>query len=192
MNSFIYYIDRPAEAKSAAKRLREDLDRLDAINKLSELRKYLDWSKFAPSVIIQLTTKLDAPFIKLMLSLAKRGYRYSAISMLRFWRRLKALNQETVITYFAYPGFGDARFITPDDVLRQCDYTHSMFGVMKEQLADDRLVEMSLRALLGISQATDIKTAFRTWAKENHPDKGGDTEKFARVMAAYDEWLDKE
>ena len=67
-----------------------------------------------------------------------------------------------------------------------------MFGVMKELLEDDRLVEMSLRALLGISQATDIKTAFRTWAKENHPDKGGDTEKFARVMAAYDEWLDKE
>lgn len=190
MRAFVDYIDHPAEAKTAAKQMREELAKLDAIVKISELRKYLDWPMFAPNVIVQLATKLDAPFVKLMASLAKRGYRYSAISMFNMWRRLKTIGQDHIITYFAYPGFGDPRFITPADLLSQCDYTHSMFGTLKEQLADNNLVEYSLRTLLGISQATDIKTAFREWAKTNHPDKGGDTDKFARVMAAYDEWLD--
>lgn len=190
MRTFVDYIDHPADAKTAAKQMREELARLDAIVKISELRKYLDWSMFAPNVIVHLATKLDAPFVKLMVSLAKRGYRYSAISMFNMWRRLKAIGQDHIITYFAYPGFGDPRFITPADLLSQCDYTHSMFGTLKEQLADNRLVEYSLRTLLGISQVTDIETAFREWAKTNHPDKGGDTDKFARVMAAYDEWLD--
>lgn len=190
MRTFVDYIDHPADAKTAAKQMREELARLDAIVKISELRKYLDWSMFAPNVIVHLATKLDAPFVKLMASLAKRGYRYSAISMFNMWRRLKTIGQDHIITYFAYPGFGDPRFITPADLLSQCDYTHSMFGTLKEQLADNRLVEYSLRTLLGIGQVTDIKTAFREWAKTNHPDKGGDTDKFARVMAAYDEWLD--
>lgn len=190
MRTFVEYMDYPAEAKTVAKGLREELARLDAIIKISQLRKYLDWSSYEPNVIATLATKLDAPFIKLMTSLAQRGYRYSAISMFNMWRRLKAIGQDHIITYFAYPGFGDPRFITPDDVIRQCDYTHSMFGSLKEQLADNRLVELSLRALLGISRVTDIKSAFREWAKANHPDKGGDTDKFARVMAAYDEWLD--
>ena len=182
MRTFVDYIDHPAEAKAVAKGLREELARLDAIVKISQLRKYLDWSMFAPKVIVSLATKLDAPFIKLMASLAQRGYRYSAISMFNMWRRLKAINQDHIITY--------PRFITPADLIHQCDYTHSMFGTLKDQLADNKLVEMSLRTLLGTSQVTDIKTAFREWAKTNHPDKGGDTEKFARVMAAYDEWLD--
>lgn len=190
MRTFVEYIDYPAEAKTVAKGLREDLARLDAIVKISQLRKHLDWDKFAPEVLAPLATKLDAPFIRLMTSLAQRGYRYSAISMFNMWRRLKAIGQDHIITYFAYPGFGDPRFITPADLINQCDYTHSMFGTLKEQLTDNKLVEYSLRALLGISQATDIKMAFREWAKTNHPDKGGDTDKFARAMAAYDEWLD--
>lgn len=190
MRDFVDYIDRPAEAKAVAKGLRAEIARLDAICKISELRKYLDWSMFAPKIIAMLATKLDEPFIRVMLSLAKRGYRYSAISMFNLWRRLKAIGQDHIITYFAFPGFGDPRFITPADLVNQCDYTHSMFGTLKDQLADNKLVEMSLRSLLGISQVVDIKTAFREWAKMNHPDKGGDTEKFARVMAAYDEWLD--
>lgn len=192
MRDFVDYIDHPAEAKAVAKELRAEIARLDATCKISELRKYLDWSMFAPRVIATLATKLDEPFVRVMLSLARRGYRYSAISMYNLWRRLKAIGQDHIVTYFAFPGFGDPRFITPEDLINQCDYTHSMFGMLKDQLSDDRLVEMSLRSLLGISQAADIKAAFREWAKANHPDKGGDTDKFARAMAAYDEWLDSQ
>lgn len=188
MIMLVDYIDRPVETKALAKQLRDELARLDMINKISELRKYLDWPKFNKEVIVQLATKLDAPFVKLMISLAKHGYRYSAISMMNLWRRLKTIGQDHIITYFAYPGFGDPRFITPDDLIHQCDYTHSVFGSLKEQLADNNLVEMSLRALLGISQVVDIKTAFRDWAKANHPDKGGDTDSFVRVKSAYEEW----
>ena len=190
MREFTEYIDHPAEAKIVAKGLREELARLDAVVKISELRMYLDWSFYAPNIIARLATRLDAPFIKLMTSLAKHGFRYSAISMTNWWRRLKSLSQDHIITYFTYADFGEPRFIGPNDLLAQCDRTKSMFGSLSEQLADDRLVEMSLRTLLGIGQATDIKAAFRDWAKTNHPDKGGDTDRFARVMAAYDEWLD--
>ena len=48
---------------------------------------------------------------------------------------------------------------------------------------------MDYYSTLGISKtasASDIKKAYRKLAMENHPDKGGDSNKFAKITEAYD------
>ena len=59
---------------------------------------------------------------------------------------------------------------------------------MSDVYSDDRNVEMNLRALLGLSQQSDIKQAWLKWAKQNHPDKGGSVARFVLVKSAYEEW----
>ena len=44
-------------------------------------------------------------------------------------------------------------------------------------------------AALGVARtatADEIKRAFRRLASQHHPDKGGDTQKFQTIQAAYD------
>jgi curved DNA-binding protein CbpA len=44
-------------------------------------------------------------------------------------------------------------------------------------------------ATLGVAKtatADEIKRAFRKLASQHHPDKGGDTQKFQEIQAAYD------
>lgn len=176
-----------AELRRAYKRAISDLDSIKAI---AELRKYADWGEFAWPVLSQLCNNVDMPFVKLMVSLSKHGYRYSAISMMRWWRRLKAIGQEHIISYFSYTNFVPPQFIMPDQLTAHCDYGQSMFGTITKMFSDNKLVEMSLRSMLGISQASDIKTAWIAWAKEHHPDRGGDTDTFIKTKAAYEEWAD--
>ena len=58
-------------------------------------------------------------------------------------------------------------------------------------LADDQSVDFKIRELLGgLSMKSDVRKAFKEWAMTNHPDKGGDAEKFLAVKLVYDEWLD--
>ena len=48
---------------------------------------------------------------------------------------------------------------------------------------------MDYYSTLGVSKtasASDIKKAYRKLAMANHPDKGGDSAKFAKITEAYD------
>lgn len=167
------------------------LELIGFCDNLCKLRKYLDWSKFDWAYMCGWANKVDEPFVKLMLSLARHGYTYNVISMHKWWRRLKAVNQANVISFFTYtnfPGPTDKPLFWAD-LYAQCCRTKAMFEEMSKVYADDHFVEMNLRGLLGCSQQADIKEAWTKWAKSNHPDKGGSVDKFVIVKAAYEEWL---
>jgi hypothetical protein len=89
---------------------------------------------------------------------------------------------------FPPPERGKKLFWT--ELYEQCCKTNQVFIEMSTVFKDDRSVEMNLRAMLGCSQQKDLKEAWTTWAKLNHPDKGGSVERFVLVKAAYEEWQD--
>lgn len=158
---------------------------------LQRLRAFEDWSQFDWGLMCSWANKVDEPFVKLMISLARHGYHYNAISMHKWWRRLKAVNQQHLIAFFTYKDFISPKtkerlFWT--DVYEQCCRTQDIFSQMSEIYRSDTAVEMNLRALLGCSQKADIKQAWSEWAKRNHPDKGGNVERFVLVKSAYEEW----
>lgn len=157
---------------------------------LLRLREFPGWQDFDWGLMLTWANPVDEPFTKLMLSLCKHGYKYNAISMHRWWRRLKAVNQQHLISYFSYQGFqpADKKKLFWTDLYAQCCRTSEAFKSFSEIYTSDKAVEMNLRALLGISQARDIKEAWVQWAKANHPDKGGSVERFVLVKAAYEEW----
>lgn len=180
--------DKVAEIKAEAKATYELCQRCELLLKL---RKYLDWDKFDWGLMCTWANPVDEHFVKLMISLAKHGYKYNVISMHRWWHRLKAVNQANVISFFTYvnfPGPSDKDLFWAD-LYCQCCRTKNMFEEMSKVYSDDHFVEMNLRGLLGCSQQADIKEAWLKWAKSNHPDKGGSVEKFVIVKAAYEEWL---
>ena len=181
--------DAIADIKAEAKKT---LELIAYCERLQQLRKYGDWSKFPWSNMCDWANAVDEPFIKLMLSLSKHGYKYNAISMHRWWRRLKAINQQNLVTFFTYVNFRkkpNDGLLWWNDVYQQCCKTTEIYSKMATVYRDDTFVEMNLRALLGISQQRDIKEAWKEFAKTNHPDKGGSVEKFVLVKAAYEEWL---
>ena len=186
-------ITRPDLIPDIKKEAKATLDLIGYCDRLIQLRKYEDWGRFDWAFMATWANKIDEPFVKLMLSLSKHNYHYGAISMHKWWRRLKAVNQQHIITYFTYQGFppperGKKLFWL--ELYEHCCKTQTMFQQMSEVFKDDRSVEMNLRGMLGISQRRDIKEAWVEWAKQNHPDKGGSAERFVLVKAAYEEWQD--
>lgn len=155
----------------------------------AQLHKVQQWANFDWRVIYEMANAVDEPFVKLMLSLDRHKYKYNAISMHAWWRRLKAVNQQHLITFFSYVNFVKPQVISWEIVYSQCCKTKETLELMSEQFADDRAVEMNCRALMGCSQSTGLKIAWATWAKQNHPDKGGDPNNFVLVKAAYEEYL---
>lgn len=183
-------ITNPEQINEIKAEAKATLDMCTYCEQLMRLRKYNDWERFDWGYMCTWANKVDAPFVRLMLSLARNGYKYGAISMHKWWRRLKAVNQHNVISYFTYNGFEhDKRTnLWWDKLYEHCCRSKEMFIKMSEVYNSDTAVEMNLRALLGISQKSDIKDAWTRWAKANHPDKGGSVEKFVLVKAAYEEW----
>lgn len=181
----------PSELPAIKAEAKATLELCTQCELLLKLRKYLDWDKFDWAYMCGWANKVDEPFVKLMISLAKHGYIYNVISMHKWWRRLKAVNQANVISFFTYtnfPGPTDKPLFWAD-LYAQCCRTKSMFEEMSKVFSDDHFVEMNLRGLLGCSQSANIKEAWTKWAKSNHPDKGGSVDKFVIVKAAYEEWL---
>ena len=186
-------ITRPYLIPDIKEEAKATLDLIGYCDRLIQLRKYEDWSRFDWPFMATWANKIDEPFVKLMLSLSKHNYHYGAISMHKWWRRLKAVNQQHLIQYFTYVNFPpperDKKLFWLE-LYEHCCKTQTMFQQMSEVFKDDRSVEMNLRGMLGISQRRDIKEAWVEWAKQNHPDKGGSVERFVLVKAAYEEWQD--
>lgn len=179
--------ERIDEIKAEAK---ATLEMCRHCEQLMRLRKFGDWERFDWAYMCTWANSIDEPFVKLMLSLSRNGYTYGAISMHRWWRRLKAVNQQNLISFFTYKDFNHDKRVPLywEELYQKCCRTQDMFSKMSNIYISDTSVEMNLRALLGISQNRDIKEAWTQWAKTNHPDKGGSVEKFVLVKAAYEEW----
>lgn len=182
-------IAQPSRLDEILKEAKAIINLGDGIKRVNRLLKYNEWSKFGND-IYQWANPVDLPFVNLMASLSRHGYDYNCISMHKWWRRLKAVNQHHLITYFSYVGFqppGD-KLIWWSDVYTQCLRMNDMLEEFLKQYRDDKSVEMNLRSLLGISQQADIHAAWREFAKANHPDKGGSVERFVLVKSAYEEY----
>lgn len=156
--------------------------------RLFSLKKIPEWEQFNWSVMIRWANAVDEPFVKLMQSLSKHHYHYNAISMHRWWERLKACNQHHVISYFTYVNFVEPGVIGWEQVYSQSCRTRGIFEQMLAVYNDDRAIEMNVRALIGCSQEADLHSAWVKWAKNNHPDKGGSVEQFILVKSAYEEY----
>ena len=183
-------LEKPELLKEIRAEAKATVELCTYVETLVQLRKYGEWANFNWVIMSAWANPVDIQFCKLMISLSKHGYTYGAISMHRWWRRLKACNQQHLITYFSYKDFNvdKTKTLWWMDVYKQCCRTAELFAQYDAIYRDDSAVEMNLRALLGISQTRDIKSAWSEWAKANHPDKGGSVEKFVLVKAAYEEW----
>lgn len=152
------------------------------------------WLDIPQSVILELNTQRSAPFVTVMLGLLERKFKVNQVSMVMWWRRMLATEQDTLLTYFSWKRFEETftgDFVTAQDLLRVCSDNEAFLANVGRALADDQSVDFKIRELLGgISMKSDVKKAFKEWAMTNHPDKGGDTETFLRVKLVYDEWCD--
>ena len=164
------------------------------MNRVYKLQKA--WPRMPQSTITELSTEQSAPFVTLMLGLAKRKYTISEVSLVHWWRRMCATGQDHIITYFTFQRL-EAIFPNKDemllasDILRVCTDNEDVLNNVTAALADDRSVDFKLRELLGgLSTHSDVRKAWREWAKVNHPDKGGDAETFLKVKLVYDEWCE--
>ena len=64
-----------------------------------------------------------------------------------------------------------------------------LFDAILVTVESDDTVDFHLRELLGgLGSKSDVHAAWRTFAMKNHPDKGGDPEKFLEVKVCYEEW----
>ena len=160
--------------------------------RLFKLQKH--WPDIPQSVILELNTQQSVPFVTVMLGLLERKFKVNQVSMVMWWRRMLATEQNTLLTYFSWKRFEETftgDFVTAQDLLRVCSDNEAFLENVGRVLADDQSVDFKIRELLGgLSMKSDVKKAFKEWAMTNHPDKGGDAETFLRVKLVYDEWCD--
>lgn len=152
------------------------------------------WPDIPQSVLLELNTQQSVPFVTVMLGLLERRYIVNQVSMIQWWRRMVATGQDTLLTYFSWKRFEETftgRMVTAQDLIRVCTDNETFLTNVGKVLADDQSVDFKIRELLGgLSMKSDVRKAFKEWAMTNHPDKGGDAEKFLAVKLVYDEWLD--
>lgn len=176
--------------KPRFKKLCEQATDFDRVEKLS---RFPAWQQVGQSNLLSLTTRTSAPFVKVALGLAQRRLPHSPISLMLWWRRMVAVGQTALLTYFSWTAaeeFAKYSVITGSDLARICIGNEQIFRDFQATFQDDRSVELTIReALGGLSMQSDVRKAWKEWALRNHPDKGGDAEEFLRVKLIYDEWV---
>lgn len=173
--------------KPKVKRLEETATNTARIFQLAER-----WSDVPQSLLLEFNTSESAPFIKVCIGLGKWKYNVSHTSLLLWWRRMLATGQQHLLTYFSWPALErlETFTVTGSDLLRACTDNIALLNQVNSILADDNSIDFRIRELLGgLSKTSDVKTAWKKWVMVNHPDKGGDPEKFLQVKVVYDEWI---
>ena len=148
------------------------------------------WCTFSQSVLLDLATEQSEPFVKLCIQLCKRGIPHSPASLVMWWRRMVATGQANTITYFTWLTFKwGGGVVTGQDILYNCTRTQQMFDAVLTTVQSDSVLDCHLRELLGgLGSKSDIHQAWKKFCMTNHPDKGGDPQKFLEVKVCYDEW----
>lgn len=176
--------------KPKVKRLETVATNTARIHRLAEM-----WPEVPQSLLLEFNTEESAPFIKVCIGLGKYKYKVSRTSLMLWWRRMVATGQQHMLTYFSWPALErlDTFTVTGSDLLRACTDNIALLEQVNNILTDGKSVDFRIRELLGgLSAKADVKEAWKKWAMANHPDKGGDTEKFLQVKVVYDEWLESQ
>ena len=178
---FRYYVAPWVKRLENECRLRENILTLMGMGK---------WCTFNQSVLLDLATEQSEPFIKLCIQLCKRGIPHSPASLVMWWRRMVATGQTNIITYFTWLTFKwSGGVVTGQDILYNCTRTQQMFDAVLTTVQSDSVLDCHLRELLGgLGSKADIHQAWKKFCMANHPDKGGDPQKFLEVKVCYDEW----
>lgn len=178
---FRYYVAPWVKRLENECRLRENILTLMGMGK---------WCTFNQSVLLDLATEQSEPFIKLCIQLCKRGIPHSPASLVMWWRRMVATGQANTITYFTWLTFKwGGGVVTGQDILYNCTRTQHMFDAILTTVQSDSALDYHLRELLGgLGSKADIHQAWKKFCMTNHPDKGGDPQKFLEVKVCYDEW----
>lgn len=177
--------------------LKHDVLKLCDDVKLREYnRKVIDRTIFNPMpqyVKLELLDKVHNPFIRLIDSLVKCGYRnVSILSMYRMWKSLIATNNTSLLTYFNITKFDVPKdnIVVGNDIINNCSLTREAVDNVLSSF-NEHTYRLTLCEMLGgISLESDIHLKWKEWAKKHHPDKGGDTETFIKVKIAYDVWCE--
>ena len=158
--------------------------------KLEELRTFPEWSVVPYSMLADFLTEQSRPFIALCIQLNKRGYRHVPISLIRWWRRMIATAETNLITYFSWLNFHyTGCVICGTDIMMNCARTKDAFNDLCKVFDSDHHLDCHLRELLGgLGSNADIHEYWKKFCMKNHPDKGGDPQKFLEVKVCYDEW----
>lgn len=161
--------------------------------RVEKLSRFPAWQQVGQANLLALSTHESAPFVKVAVGLCERRIPHSPVSLMLWWRRVVSTGQSHILTYFSWGSAEElARYtcITGSDIARICIGNSQMFDNFTKAMADDKSVDFRMReALGGISLNTDVRKAWKEWALRNHPDKGGDPEKFLVVKLIYDEWI---
>lgn len=173
--------------------VKNQAEKVKCRNLVLKLYALKGWNSFAQGLILEMANPTDQPFVRLMLTLAKERFNYNPMQMHLWWRRVKALDQHNIITYFNLAKFckdnpDKDSFISWTHVVENCSVTQEILTKILEGIRSNKDVEMNLRSRLGISMSADIDEAWKKWAKANHPDKGGDLNNFVITKACYEEW----
>lgn len=178
---FRYYVAPWVKKLENECRLRENILTLMGMGK---------WCTFNQSVLLDLATEQSEPFVKLCIQLCKRGIPHSPASLVMWWRRMVATGQANTVTYFTWLTFKwGGGVVTGQDILYNCTRTQAMFDAVLTTVQSDSVLDCHLRELLGgIGSKSDIHQAWKKFCMTNHPDKGGDPQKFLEVKVCYDEW----
>lgn len=173
--------------KPKVKRLEETATNVARVLQLSA-----KWSDVPQSLLREFATTESAPFIKVCLGLTNRRYKVAPVSLCLWWRRMVAVGQRNILTYFSWSALDRLQLETVcgSDILRACTDNIEILDNLRNILKDDTSVDFRIRELLGgLSKTSDVKAAWKKWVMTNHPDKGGDPEHFLEVKVVYDEWL---
>lgn len=149
--------------------------------------------------LIRFANGVDLPFVKLCAYLSAAGINYDMEYFIAEWRKLKAINQHHIISYIRLHTIQNKVLhhasdhiiydtITWHEVLCHSELGKEFINQLEQTINDDRALEFRLREILGCSMQADIKEAWHRWIKTNHPDKGGDHNKFILASASYEEW----
>lgn len=183
----------PKRLKALQSFVKNQSEKMRCRSQVLSLYSKVGWNKFAQGVILELSNPVDQPFVRLMLSLTREKFNYNPMQMHLWWRRLKATDQRHIITYFNLTKFCNDfpdrnTFITWVNIVDNCSITQDILNKVMEGMKSNRDVELNLRSRLGVSMTADLREAWKKWAKNNHPDKGGDLETFVITKACYEEW----
>lgn len=182
----------PALVKSMKTKFNEIVGTARNVQRLDKLKRCKGWGNMPVSVMEDLCTEESAPFVIIMLGLSQRGHSCNQLSLVSWWRRMIATGQSYLITYFSWESVADLRRevpITGQDLMKACAQNKDTFENITNAYTSDKSVEYRIRELLGgLSMQADVPSAWKEWAKKNHPDKGGDHEVFVRTKIVYETW----